>query len=143
MLQTFRPAQTVFETGIGTGSMGTKINGGAHPQQMSLKNKLVKGAEMMKALREATHASLERNRVAVAQQQAAAKQQGGDVAADSEEHAEGSEDDEDEDANAQPDPADYEHFFHVKVGDDTIYIDPKTGNFLKADEKDKAKKAET
>jgi hypothetical protein len=101
MLQTFRPAQTVFETGIGTGSMGTKINGGAHPQQMSLKNKLVKGAEMMKALREATHASLERNRVAVAQQQAAAKQQGGDVAEDSDEDAEGSEDEEDEEDEDQ------------------------------------------
>ena len=31
MLQTFRPAQTVFETGIGTGSMGNKVNGGALP----------------------------------------------------------------------------------------------------------------
>jgi hypothetical protein len=76
MLQTFRPSQTVFETGIGTGSLGTKINGGAHPQQMTLKNKLVKGAEMMKALRQSTHSSLERNRVAVAQQLATAREQG-------------------------------------------------------------------
>ena len=77
MLQTFRPAQTVFETGIGTGSLGTnKVNGGALPQQMSLKNKLIKGTEMMKALRDANFSSLERNRVVVAAQQAALRAQG-------------------------------------------------------------------
>lgn len=76
MLQTFRPSQTVFETGIGTGMANTKVNGGAHPEQMSQKNKLIKGAEMMKALREATAHSLERNRKAVAQQLAAARESG-------------------------------------------------------------------
>ncbi|KAJ1417432.1 P-loop containing nucleoside triphosphate hydrolase protein, partial [Ochromonadaceae sp. CCMP2298] len=77
MLQTFRPAQTVFETGIGTGtgSYHAKINGGSMPQQQSSRTKLAKGAEMMTALRKATVASLERNRVAIAaeQQQALAE----------------------------------------------------------------------
>lgn len=112
MLQTFRPAQTVFETGIGTGSLGTKINGGAHPQQMTLKTKLAKGAEMMKALREATHASLERNRVAVAQQLAAAKLQGktgegedrqDDQSEDQDDGSEGSDSDSDGDGNSSAD----------------------------------------
>jgi len=68
MLQTFRPSQTVFETGIGTGTgsgYNSKVNGGSHPQLQSAKMKLVKGAEMMKALRAVTAMSLERNRQAV------------------------------------------------------------------------------
>lgn len=70
MLQTFRPSQTVFETGIGTGTgsgYSSKVNGGSHPQLQSAKMKLVKGAEMMKALRAVTVMSLERNRVAASQ----------------------------------------------------------------------------
>ena len=111
MLQTFRPAQTVFETGIGTttGNTGSKVNGGAHPQQMSQKTKLMKGTEMMKALREATHASLERNRKTVAQAQAAAREAGeeggaGDDDSDinDEDHSEGS----DEDNNSDDDQDD-------------------------------------
>jgi hypothetical protein len=63
MLQTYRPAQTIFETGIGLGtgsSFAGKVNGG-HLQ--SSKAKLTKGIDMMKQLRESTAGALERNRV--------------------------------------------------------------------------------
>lgn len=110
MLQTFRPAQTVFETGIGTatGNTGSKVNGGAHPQQVSQKTKLMKGTEMMKALREATVGSLERNRKAAAQAQAAAREAGeGDEGSDDED----AESDEEEDSDGDDHHA-------MDVGDD-------------------------
>lgn len=57
MLQTFRPAQTVFETGIGTGTQSNvaKSIGKAAGKETS-------GVLMMKALRLATAGGLERNK---------------------------------------------------------------------------------
>lgn len=67
MLQTFRPAQTVFETGIGMGTgsgnvslAGSKAHGG---HLTTSKTKQTKGIEMMRALRQVTVGALERNRV--------------------------------------------------------------------------------
>jgi len=57
MLQTFRPAQTVFESGIGTGTASKAVKG---VQKKGGKDS--KGVEMMKALRKATAAGLERNK---------------------------------------------------------------------------------
>eukprot|EP01036_Dinobryon_divergens_P022559 gene22559-30824_t len=68
MLQTFRPAQTVFETGIGTGTCSTSagnVNGGQLLRRAANKTKLDKGVEMMKALRNVTSHALERNRKSV------------------------------------------------------------------------------
>ena len=57
MLQTFRPAQTVFESGIGTGTSSKAVKG---VQKKGGKDS--KGVEMMKALRKATASGLERNK---------------------------------------------------------------------------------
>jgi ATP-dependent RNA helicase DDX54/DBP10 len=57
MLQTFRPAQTVFETGIGTGTASTAIK-----NKNKAGSKESKGVEVMKALRVSTAAALERNK---------------------------------------------------------------------------------
>jgi ATP-dependent RNA helicase DDX54/DBP10 len=62
-LQTFRPAQTVFETGIGTGCaayFATVANAGGLDVS---KTKHKKASEVMKALREVTASALERNKV--------------------------------------------------------------------------------
>ena len=60
MLQNFRPAQTVFESGIGTGTSST-----ASKQAKKNGSKDSKGVVMMKALRKATAASLERNKKSI------------------------------------------------------------------------------
>lgn len=57
MLQTFRPAQTVFETGIGTGTGSQTVKG-----LQKKGSKESKGVEMMKALRRVTASALERNK---------------------------------------------------------------------------------
>jgi ATP-dependent RNA helicase DDX54/DBP10 len=57
VLQTFRPAQTVFETGIGTGSTSQAVK-----KKGKQGSKESKGVEIMKALRRTTVSSLERNR---------------------------------------------------------------------------------
>jgi ATP-dependent RNA helicase DDX54/DBP10 len=58
VLQSFRPSQTVFETGIGTGSASYfNANG---PEAGKAKHK--KAADVMKALREVTASALERNK---------------------------------------------------------------------------------
>ena len=57
MLQNFRPAQTVFESGIGTGTSST-----ASKQAKKNGSKDSKGVVMMKALRKATASALERNK---------------------------------------------------------------------------------
>jgi ATP-dependent RNA helicase DDX54/DBP10 len=62
MLQTFRPAQTVFETGIGTGTASTNTGQG-HGGDLRSKTKLTSQVQMMKALRDANNMHLERNRV--------------------------------------------------------------------------------
>ena len=58
MLQTFRPAQTVFESGIGlgTGSQAIKAKAKAGSKEAH-------GVEVMKAFRKATASALERNKV--------------------------------------------------------------------------------
>lgn len=141
MLQTFRPSQTVFETGIGTatGNTGSKVNGGAHPQQISQKTKLMKGTEMMKALREATHASLERNRKVVAQAQAAAKESGGqgqvaedDSDMDEDEPSDNDDDDEsadegDSDAGSEEDGPEVDEY---DVDDEMSFTTAKTSGLL-------------
>ncbi len=56
MLQTFRPAQTVLETGIGTSA---KSSSGAKTVSSA---KLTQGVEAMKAFRKTTKSALERNK---------------------------------------------------------------------------------
>lgn len=67
-LQTFRPAQTVFETGIGTGCTSSK-----HNSMESKTNKSKKAAEFMQAFRRATVNALERNKKLLKEKAAAAK----------------------------------------------------------------------
>jgi ATP-dependent RNA helicase DDX54/DBP10 len=57
MLQTFRPAQTVFETGIGTGTASAAIK-----NKSKAGTKESKGVEVMRALRVVTAGALERNK---------------------------------------------------------------------------------
>lgn len=66
-LQTFRPSQTVFETGIGfgTGSQAAKNVGKKGTKEMH-------GVEVMKALRREVYSSLDRNKSKVAAAMAAA-----------------------------------------------------------------------
>lgn len=58
VLQSFRPSQTVFETGIGTGS--ASYFNAAGPEAGKAKHK--KAADVMKALRDVTASALERNK---------------------------------------------------------------------------------
>eukprot|EP01034_Spumella_vulgaris_P022841 gene22841-29015_t len=103
MLQTFRPAQTVFETGIGTGTSNNLMSKAHGGHLQTSKTKLTKGIEMMKAFRQTTVNALERNRVSARREPGSddEKEEDDDAHSDASDNSDADSHDDDEDEGGE------------------------------------------
>lgn len=117
MLQTFRPNQTVFESGIGTGSASYFSANNVANGNEAVKAKHKRASEIMRALRESTAPALERNKRNVLQ---AGKPQSAasDVESGPEVDDDDNEDDSEDDDNDEENSDDEGDEFHASDDED-------------------------